>query len=132
MIYFLKNVLFLKLFANFFFVALCTTLCTTLYHWSFIICLLHEFQHPCCPRNEEKFSSTSKYYLTPERMSRRRSQSHHSGKSRDYGHVLKQEIVKWDVRKSFFTTRTVEQRKRLPSEDVSFPSLKVFQKPSGL
>lgn len=65
-------------------------------------------------------------------MSRRRSQSHHSGKSRDYGHVLKQEIVKWDVRKSFFTTRTVEQRKRLPSEDVSFPSLKGFQKPSGL
>lgn len=102
-------------------------------HWANIIFLLHECHHFSDPRLRRRFqvNLNSNLSIPKRRSSRRQSQALHSGRARDNGHILKQEIVRWDIGKSFYTMRTVEQWKRLPREAVQFPPLEVFQDPTG-
>lgn len=50
----------------------------------------------------------------------------HEGRMGDNGQNLKHKRFRLDVRINFFSVRTVEQWKRLPSEIVPSPSSEVF------
>ena len=61
---------------------------------------------------------TSTYKEATKKTEEGSSVTHRSHGMRDHRHKLKQERLKMDIRKNFFTMRAVKQWSRLPSEAV--------------
>lgn len=90
-----------------------------------IICVSHKYHNYTDPRWQRRFHVDLKNLPILKRSLRKLRLFTMWGQEDD-GHMLKQEIVRWVIKKSFYTMRAVEKCKRWPREG-QLASLEVFQ-----